>query len=99
LSIFEDVAGEKPVGTRTHSEFLPSVANSQGEEAEVNKKMTNFKGPVGSSEEGWIPGIVSANGDNLLPEVDLRSRIDYRFRLAIPDATEACGTGSWGPQI
>jgi len=64
--------------------------------------MTNFNGSVGSSEEEWIAEILSANGDNgdnLLPELDLRSRIDYRFRLAIPDATEACGTRLWGPRI
>ena len=61
--------------------------------------MTNFKGPVGSSEEGWIPVIVSANGDNLLPEVDLRSRIEFGFRLAIPDVTGARGIGLWGPRI
>ena len=64
--------------------------------------MTNFNGSVGSSEEEWIAEILSANGDNgdnLLPELDLRSKIDYRFRLAIPDATEACGTRLWGPRI
>ena len=64
--------------------------------------MTNFNGSVGSSEEEWIAEILSANGDNgdnLLPELDLRSRIEFGFRLAIPDVTGARGIGLWGPRI
>ena len=81
------------------SELVPALADCQGEKAGVNKKMTNFNVSVGSSEEEWIAEILSANGDNLLPELDLRSRIDYRLRLAIPDVTEVCGTRLWGSRI
>lgn len=43
--------------------------------------------------------ILLANRDNSLPELDLRSRIDFGFRLAIPDVTGARGIGLWGPRI
>lgn len=43
--------------------------------------------------------ILLTNRDNSLPELDLRSRIEFGFRLAIPDVTGIRGIGLWGPRI
>lgn len=81
------------------SQFLPGVRGLSRRGSEVNKKMTNCNGPGNqANERGYFRSVV-IHRHNSLPEVDVRSRIDSGFLLAIPDVSGARGLRFWSPRI